>query len=98
MGFVALLRGGIEVKMVSRSWANFAVCRPIPGADGSGRSGVCYVVQGVACGACCAAPPLAWCCVAWGDGRATGVSPFVALRARVVVDVLAAENRVAASS
>ena len=84
--------------MVSRSWANFAVCRPIPGADGSGRSRVCYVVQGVACGACCAAPPLAWCCVAWSTGGSTPVSWFVALRARVVVDVLAAENRVAASS
>ena len=98
MGFIALLRGGIEVKMVSRSWANFAVCRPIPGADGSGRSRVCYVVQGVACGACCSAPPLHG--VVWREstGGSTTVSWFVALRARVVVDVLAAENRVAASS
>ena len=98
MGFIALLRGGIEVKMVSRSWADFAVCRPIPGAAGSGRSGVCYVVRGVACGACCSAPPLHG--VVWREstGGSTTVSWFVALRARVVVDVLAAENRVAASS
>ena len=33
--------------------------------------------------------------MAWVDGRVEEVSWFVALRARVVVDVLAAENRVA---
>ena len=98
MGFFALLRGGIEVKMVSRSWADFAVCHPIPGSDGSPRRWRDTGVRCVTRNECCAPPTISWCCVAWIDGRATGVSPFVALRARVVVDVLAAEDRVAASS
>ena len=43
---------------------------------------------------------LLWHGVVWraSTGGSTPVSWFVALRARVVVDVLAAENRVAASS
>ena len=52
-------------------------------------------MRAVTRGAGCAALPLAWCLWREADGRVDDVSWFVALRARVVVDVLAAENRVA---
>ena len=98
MGFFALLRGGIGVKMVSRSWADFAVCHPIPGSDGSPRRWRDTGVRCVTRNECCAPPPIYGVVWLGSTGGSTTCPWFVALRARVVVDVLAAENRVAASS
>ena len=41
LGLSALLRGGVEVKMMSRQVGRLRLCRPFPGLIGYGRTGVC---------------------------------------------------------
>ena len=41
LGLSALLRGGVEVKMMSRQVGRLRLCRPFPGLIGYPRTGVC---------------------------------------------------------